>query len=272
MFVINVPNFNMFAIEKTNQGSRWRRGYGSVYIIIDGHDVLKVKQNGDNLLMDCSEQEFFDKWYKYFDVGANYDVNNERLSNSSQVLAKCIEICDGFRLIKRKPYEIMLSLIIDDDVKFDTVCKLCGKKHKNAFGDSGVVTWHELPDYNDLLWNKRIVEMVLGKEKASKVIAFANDVKEQWIDFDTFEMLKSNPEYFSYLDKYQIDEVLALSGIESNNFPRSPKVSKLIELWYDVDTDTFIEWYLSDVDDLLNVAYMYMKSAIELRGLKRKWD
>ena len=61
MFVINVPNFNMFAIEKTNQGSRWRRGYGSVYIIIDGHDVLKVKQNGDNLLMDCSEQEFFDK-------------------------------------------------------------------------------------------------------------------------------------------------------------------------------------------------------------------
>lgn len=280
MFIIDAPDFDMYNMMNTSQSSHWRRGYGNNYIVVKDNQVVKVKQNGSKLLMSCSEQEFFDTWYNYFDLGNDYGLINEKLSDTCPLLAKCIDVCKGFRLIKRPKQEALLVSIMQNDYKgpwsisvlLDTFCRLCGNMHKNAMGDSGVVTWFETPKCEDVMPNDLKVKMYLGEKLSDKIFSFYDDINELWLDLDTLEFYKENEELFDYVKNYQIDEMLVFGGERNDIIPKDPKVEKMIMLWHDMDIDMFKDWYLDGIEELSSIAYMYIKSAIELKGLKRKWD
>lgn len=70
---------------------------------------LTVYQDENNdLVLDCTEQEFRDIWFDYFDFNTDYKKSREVLSALHPALKEAAEFAGGIRILKQEPF---LSLI-----------------------------------------------------------------------------------------------------------------------------------------------------------------
>ena len=103
MFVISIPYFD---IDQTymlygNQ-LNWLKVSPKNYIVVCGDKVVGVSQQGpgdmdntrDRLMFHCSEEDFFDVWFDYFDFRTDYrdwettnnkDRKSTRLNSSHEI-------------------------------------------------------------------------------------------------------------------------------------------------------------------------------------------
>lgn len=269
MFIIDVPNLDLFTIYKTSQAVSWRRGYGNVYVIVDGPNVLKAKQNGSKLLLDCSEDVFFNYWYDYFDVGEDYDEINSRLSKASPWLAKCVDEFKGLRLVKRHTYEALMYSILEDSMgasessstSYRLISQFCGTKHSNAMGDSGRVNWREFPTPCQIVDDVKKVAMASNKFFASKAEELSWDIIDEWIEVD--HLPSTNEGFESYLSTKAIEEAWLFGMGDKSMFPRNEKVMRSAKVHHGMEFDLFKDWYLDEIKDIAGIAYVYMKAMVE---------
>lgn len=269
MFIIDVPNLDLFTIYQTSQAVGWKRGFGNVYVIVDGMRVLKAKQNGSKLLLDCSEKDFFDHWYNYFDVGEDYDEVNSRLSNVSPWLAKCVESFKGLRLLKRDTYEALMVSILEDTTmaldstiaSYRTISQLCGKKHVNAMGDSGRVAWFEFPTPYDIIEKRKRIAMSSNNSFATKAEELSWDIIDDWLDESCLP--ESNEGFESYMSKKVLEEAKLFGAGDKSVFPSNKRVMRSAKVHHGMEFDIFKEWYLDEVKDISGIAYVYMKAMVD---------
>ena len=89
MFVIEVPFINLDHIYNSGQAPRWIKLKESHYIVPHGDKALKIQQQRDRfdfdryrLIMNCSEKDFYDIWFNYFDLKTDYlhlNIKTKRL-------------------------------------------------------------------------------------------------------------------------------------------------------------------------------------------------
>lgn len=272
MFIIDVPELDLFKIFQTSQAAGWRRGYGNVFIIVDEFRVLKAKQNGSRLLLDCSEKDFFDYWYDYFDVGTDYKDVNRRLCETSPFIAKCVKQFRGLRLLKRCPYEALMVSLLEDSLRvtesacvpYRYISQTCGVKHRNAMGDSGSVVWNEFPGPCKVASSKKQIEMASNKKFAFKACNLSQDLIDGWID--EYDLPDTNEFFEEYLTKKDIDETKLFGLGMKNVMPRNVKMMKKVEAQHGMKFDDFIDWHLGNVDDIVGIAYTYMKAELDNEG------
>ena len=74
---------------------------------------LTVYQDENNdLVLDCTEQEFCDIWFDYFDFNTDYKKSREVLSALHPALKEAAEFAGGIRILKQEPFEALCSFII----------------------------------------------------------------------------------------------------------------------------------------------------------------
>lgn len=97
-----------------------------------GH-ALTVWQDDDAFCFDCTEEEFMDIWYSYFDFDTDYAALRAHLSALHPVLRDACSYAPGIRILRQEPWEALCSFIISQNNNIqrikgivDRLCSLSG--------------------------------------------------------------------------------------------------------------------------------------------------
>lgn len=104
---------------------RWNAESDGSYTGVAFGRVLNVSKIGDKVLYlkETSKRDFELVWYKYFDMGNDYDAILKALKCDS-ILDKAIEISRGLRILKQEPWECLVSFIISANNRIPQIKKV----------------------------------------------------------------------------------------------------------------------------------------------------
>ncbi|SEA11357.1 N-glycosylase/DNA lyase [Lachnospiraceae bacterium NK3A20] len=147
-------------IAESGQCFRWEKTGAQAYRIIAGKDCLYIAALGDGRFeLDCTEEEFRDRWRDYFDLTENYRGIRERIDKGlDPFLWEAAKAEQGIRILRQDPWETLISFIISQNRNIPAIrrsvamlSESCGEKHLDsrgreyyAFPDPETIA--ELPD------------------------------------------------------------------------------------------------------------------------------
>ncbi len=76
---------------------------------------LRLRREGDLLLLDCSQQEFDGFWRQYFDWDEDYEEKRRFLSSLSPALKEAADFAPGIRILRQDPWEALCSFIVSQN-------------------------------------------------------------------------------------------------------------------------------------------------------------
>ena len=85
-----------------------------VYIGVAHERALKIRQNGNTVLISCSIEEFESIWYNYFDLARDYVKIRKNLSIDAY-MHQATEFGKGIRLLRQDKWEALCSFIISQN-------------------------------------------------------------------------------------------------------------------------------------------------------------
>ena len=108
----------------------------------DGYDkYLKAAQNGNEIILDCSENEFETFWKNYFDLQTDYAGIIGRIDNKDAYLVAASEMGSGIRILRQNLWEMIISFLISQQNNIprirkciDNICRAYGNKCVAADG------------------------------------------------------------------------------------------------------------------------------------------
>lgn len=180
MFVIQIPFLNLDKIYNLGLTPRWIKFRDGKYAIPDGDMCLKVEQVKDRFIMNCTDEDFYNRWFTYFDVGTDYSNLFYKIrgicKDNVDYKAACNR-ANGIRVLQPDFFELTISAIMGfDPKKINELCRICGKIHKQSMRECGVVKWYEFPNANAILDNKKKLNDNVFKNPSQKreVITLCN--------------------------------------------------------------------------------------------------
>lgn len=245
MFVIEVPCFNLDEIYRSNQSCRWIKLKDGKYVIPFRNKALKVEQQKERFIMSCSEEDFYNIWFDYFDLKTDYmELNNQikRLGGKFKVIANRGK---GIHVLKQDIFETYIYAKIackfgslNAELAIDHIAKVCGIKHVQSMREAGRVTWYEFPT----------PEMILDKfdklDQMGNVNKWLKKLCEAIVN-EGFIPTESDNGLFELFALHDVT-VFPVEGIE-----------KVLEKNFDCSVDEFADWYLSDIESK-GLVYLYI--------------
>lgn len=137
-----IENLNLRTIANSGQCFRMYEIEENVFNVFSTDKMLRVKMINNNTFdFDCSAKEY--KFYEnYFDLKDNYDKYARVCKSNDVFLKKCISFSNGLRILNQDKFEMVISFIISQrksvkaiQTSIERLCKLCGKKIKNKYGE-----------------------------------------------------------------------------------------------------------------------------------------
>lgn len=246
MFVIDVPFFNLDQIYNSKQVPRWIKLNDSKYIIAHGNKSLKVEQVKERLIMSCTEDDFFNIWFEYFDLRTDYSEVNRRIKSYSRKFVAPSNRGSGIHIINQESFETYVLCKLAQYVGWEKVKQLMiaiaekyGIKHVQAMREAGKQTWYEWPSPESLLEQ-------LEKEDSnkSKTIRFLKKLCNA-IVYDDYAYTHNGNDAFNLLYRHDMN-IFPILGIEQT-----------IEKNFKCDAERFEAEHISDMK-YKGVAYMYI--------------
>ena len=90
---------------------------------------------GSLTISPCTESEFRDIWYDYFDLGRDYGSIKECLSANDEIMRKAIEYGYGIRILDQDLWETIVSFIISQNNNIPRI-KGCIERLCDNFGEA----------------------------------------------------------------------------------------------------------------------------------------
>ena len=113
---ITVDNLDLSQIADSGQCFRWRLLKDGSYEIIAFDRYLKVEQKGSEFNLCCSEEEWKDIWFSYFDMDTDYESIGRRIEESDDAyLMQAYRHGSGIRILKQDLWETVISFIISQN-------------------------------------------------------------------------------------------------------------------------------------------------------------
>lgn len=252
MFVIEIPYFNLDHIYNSGQAPRWiqlkQSPEKSIYVIPYKDKALKIMQqrdrfdwNNHRLVISCSEEEFYNIWFNYFDLKMDCLHENlkiKRLGGKFKVIANR---GNGIHILKQDPFEAFVYTQIvyfvgyeKAKVAMNHISEICGIKHVQSMREAGKVTWYEWPT----------PEMILENFDKLKKMGKIN----KW--------LKSLCESLIKGEQFAANELYSLFTGNSNIFPIVGIEETLVKN-FDCEPEEFSDWYLDDIQNK-GLVYLYI--------------
>ena len=258
MFVIEVPNFNLDHIYNSGQVPRWiqlsQSAEKSKYVIPFRDKALKIEQQRDRfdwtkhrLIMSCSEEDFYNVWFEYFDMQTDYRDLNNKVRMLGGKFKKIANRGNGIHIIKQDMFEAYVLSKIIANAGYDEahsamnhVAEVCGIKHVQSMREAGRITWYEFPTPDMILenfdklrnmgkingWLKRLCEAIINDD-----YAFSHNGNE------LYELFAGHKHNVSVFPVNEIRET-----IEKN---------------FDCVAEEFAVWYLCDFENK-GLVYSYI--------------
>ena len=144
MIVSIKDDFDLDKIAESGQCFRWAKDDSGAYRIIHGKYCLRIRPLDDDAFeLSCSEDEYRDVWYDYFDFGTDYRAVRERVDKAEDpFLARACEYGKGIRILRQDPWEMLISFIISQNKNIPAIkksvellCEAAGKQREDEYGE-----------------------------------------------------------------------------------------------------------------------------------------
>lgn len=256
MFVIEIPYFNLNHIYNSGQAPRWiclsKSDEKSKYVIPYKDKALKIEQQRNKFdwtkyrfVMNCSEQDFYDIWFKYFDLSFDYHEENLRIKRLGKKFKVAANRGHGIHILNQDPFEAYVHSKLISKVGLHKAAELMnriaqtyGIEHKQSMREAGRITWYEWPTPESMLEK-------LNKEKRSsgKVKPFLKKLCDAIVN-DSFDITQSDNELFRLFGMHDIS-AFPINDIED-----------ILDVNFDCEPEEFADWYLDEIENK-GLVYMY---------------
>ena len=111
--ILKVQCFNLKYTLECGQCFRWNKVDENVYIGVIKDRVLKVRQNGDTLVIKSSNYDNLKAVITdYFDLDEDYSLTEERISKIDENVKTAVNNTSGIRILNQNFFETLISYII----------------------------------------------------------------------------------------------------------------------------------------------------------------
>jgi len=270
MFSIEVPFFDLDQIYNSGQHLRWIKVRDKKYVMIHKDKAVKIEQQKERLIFNCTDEEFYNIWYWYLDLSIDYMELNYQTRRIDQYFKICAVRSQGVRLINQDLFEVIITSILKDtlhesEIKsaVELLCTIYGIKHKNAMREIGQVTWFEFPTIESILKNPDKLNLCFVGQAKEKIISLCEDITEGWLTLQLLDTME-NKDAISYLIDFDgintaVAESICLHGLHRKDvLVIDTYMDKMIKQEVDVDNETFLDWYLGEVKGYEGIIGHYM--------------
>lgn len=258
MFVIEVPYFNLDQIYNSGQVPRWIKLKESKYVVLHKSYSLKIEQQRDKydltkyrFIMSCSEEDFYNIWFDYFDLKTDYQEQNLKIKKLGGKFKVPANRGHGIHIIKQDAFEayVYAKLIKYAGYKkayaaMNHIAETCGIKHIQSMREAGKVTWYEWPT----------PEMILNKfdklKKMGKINSWLKNLCED-IAYNGYKLFSEN-------------DLFKLFGMHDVSAFPIEEVLEAIERNFKMSIDEFKNEYLDGVENK-GLIYLYILHHISNR-------
>lgn len=271
MFVIEAPYLSLDQIYLSGQIFRWTKVRGGKYIIPCGNKALKVEQVRNRLVLSCSEKEFYDYWFDYFDLGTDYGSLNEKLKFCSEYLKICSVRGSGIHIVRQELFETIISFIVSQQQSIprirgilDKMCAVCGLTHHQAMRECGRVTWYEFPTPEVLLENKDKLKSCGLGYREPYIINVCESIVDGWLDLDLLKELsyKDAKEYLMQFEGIgpKVANCICLYSLHHMQaFPVDTHIKEIINREFGSDDPEQVrDWYFPQFRGYEGLVQQYM--------------
>lgn len=152
--IVESKNFNLKQIAESGQCFRMNQIEEDKYGLVAYGRYIELKQITSNRVdIDCSQEDYDEIWYDYFDMGYDYGKVYKKLVNGDdEFLVKAAEYGRGIRILQQEPFEILISFIISQNKNIpaikssiEALSKMFAKEIKQ-----GPLTYYPFPSPEEL--------------------------------------------------------------------------------------------------------------------------
>lgn len=115
MITKDINNFDLEQIAESGQCFRWKKLDNGKYRIPALGSYLDIAQMDNHFELSCTEEEFRNIWYNYFDLGTDYAGIIKRIDEKDVFLRTAAEYGRGIRILNQDIWETIISFIISQN-------------------------------------------------------------------------------------------------------------------------------------------------------------
>nr|DAV91445.1 MAG TPA: 8-oxoguanine DNA glycosylase [Caudoviricetes sp.] len=189
MIAITVPGFSLDYTFNAQQSFMWRKVFtydGHCYIVVNKQNACRISQVKDRILISGSEEDFFDVWFKYFDLDVDYTTLDRACRSLGYIVSKASRLAYGVHMLNIDPVESMLTQLLwwkcdsyraKNELKL--LCSVAGTRKSYHYNGIGAVDIAFVPTLGQLKANEELLNKVLTHSVASKVMALAKLIESR---------------------------------------------------------------------------------------------
>lgn len=161
MFSIELLGFDLDKTFESGQYLRWRKIKENKYLVLNGSKSLVIEQKNNRLILNCTEEDFYNIWVEYFDLFCDYPKELSKIRALNEDIKKIINKGFGIHQIHQNHFEALITEKLIDMVgskevmKYkEEIAKAYGKRKNQANIDVGKFRWYTFPTLDDVINGK----------------------------------------------------------------------------------------------------------------------
>ncbi len=275
MFVIDVPNLSIRQTYFSGQALTWERYDNHAdhtrYTIQHGDRLLGVAQRGNRLILNCDEDDFFNIWYDYLDIGTDYVEINRSLCDCMGYMREFAEYASGVHLLNQGVHEATLASILMYRQSLSNakrlmrwLCESMGEESRKLVKGIGSIKYFTIPTVEQIYDKIYLIgetffnideptdQQALDMCTMDLLMCYACDCHdglfgESIATNKPTKQLMMDLNMIDWLPVQKVRERVALHAFGRREvFPKSNYLRDKIKKCTRMDLDLFVDWYLQE--------------------------
>jgi N-glycosylase/DNA lyase len=126
---------------------------GNGYNLVAFGKYLELRQEGDDIFFDCTQEEFDGVWRKYFDIDTDYGEVIGSIDSNDSYLVSAADFGGGIRILRQDLWEMIISFIVSQQNNIKRIRRcigfLCERYGEKKVSDAGV-EYYDFPTAESL--------------------------------------------------------------------------------------------------------------------------
>jgi len=232
MLQLKLPYFDIDQIADSGQCFRMYRIDDHAWEVHALNEVLVVNKSGIEHQFFCSDSQFYDFWWSYFDLDTDYSDIIQRVENSQDgYLCRAVRFSHGIRILRQNLWEVIVSFVISQQNNISRIKKcianLCRLNNNKFPMPEDILRW------SDSEWDS----LKLGY-RTSYLKAIANEIYEKKFDVEVLSTMSCKQSVLRLKRLHGVgDKVancIALFGLHKlDAFPVDVWIKRIIDTYYE---------------------------------------
>lgn len=199
MFVIEVPFFDLNEIYKSNQAIRWKKVNENKYIICHKDKIVLIQQFKDKKCLLCSEDEFYQTWFNYFDLKFDYYNSDYKLRIFSKKKLNPffkLKLNQNKRILRQDIFETMVYYLLNKNNREEKFLKIIslGEKKKNTL-QGMKVNWNKFPTTDEIIKSINNLKFYLDDIEIKRILQLCNRLNLEQYDLENLRYFNEEVVY-----------------------------------------------------------------------------